>query len=53
MDDFEVIEMFYLESRGVNEKEALRLLINGFLTSKINNEKVINRIKKDIDKYWR
>ena len=46
-------EMFYLESRGISEYEALKLLINGFLTSEINNNKIINKITKDIDKYWR
>lgn len=45
-------EMFYLESRGIDEKTALNLLINGFLTSNMPSE-VGKKITKNIDKYWR
>ena len=34
-------EMFYLQSRGIDYDNALKLLINGFLTSDINNKKII------------
>lgn len=47
-------ELFYLKSRGLNEKEANNLLIKGFLINKMvleeSEEKEINNI---IDKYWR
>ena len=46
-------EMFYIQSRGIDYNNALKLLINGFLTSDINNKKIKNNIKKSIDKYWR
>lgn len=45
-------EMFYLESRGIDEKTALNLLINGFLTSNMPSE-IGKKITKNIDKYWR
>jgi Fe-S cluster assembly scaffold protein SufB len=47
-------EMFYLNSRGINEGEALNLLIKGFLMKgfkrDIFDENIILNI---IDKYWR
>ena len=43
--DEEII--FYLESRGLNEDEAINLLIKGFLNSENDMEKEI------INKYWR
>ena len=46
-------EMFYMQSRGIDYESALKLLITGFLTSDINNKKIINKIIKNIDKYWR
>ena len=46
-------EMFYIQSRGIDYNNALKLLITGFLTSDINNKKIINSIIKNINKYWR
>ena len=46
-------EMFYIQSRGIDYNSALKLLITGFLTSDINNKKIIDIINKNIDKYWR
>ena len=46
-------EMFYIQSRGIDYNNALKLLITGFLTSDINNKKIINNINKNIQKYWR
>lgn len=44
-------EMFYLQSRGLKQEEALNLLIKGFLLDKmiVNREK----IEKIINGYWR
>jgi len=46
-------EMFYIQSRGIDYNSALKLLITGFLTSDINNKKLIKNIIKNIEKYWR
>ena len=46
-------EMFYLQSRGIDYNNALKLLISGFLTSDINNKKTLKEINKNIEKYWR
>lgn len=46
-------EIFYLQSRGINYKEALKLLIIGFLTSDVKNKKLISEINKNIDRHWR
>ena len=46
-------EMFYLQSRGIDYNNALKLLISGFLTSDIDNKKVLKEISKNIEKYWR
>ena len=46
-------EMFYIQSRGIDYNNALKLLITGFLTSDINNKKIINNINRNIEKYWR
>ena len=45
--------MFYLQSRGIDYNNALKLLISGFLTSDISNKKTLKEINKNIDKYWR
>lgn len=45
-------EMFYLESRGIDEKTALNLLINGFLISNMPDD-IKKKITKNINKYWR
>ena len=46
-------EMFYIQSRGIDYKTSLKLLITGFLTSDISNKKIVNKILKNIEKYWR
>lgn len=46
-------EMFYIQSRGIDYNNALKLLITGFLTSDINNKKLLKEINKNIEKYWR
>ena len=46
-------EMFYIQSRGIDYNNALKLLISGFLTSDISDKKVLKEINKNIDKYWR
>ena len=46
-------EMFYIQSRGLDYNNTLKLLIIGFLTSNINNKRIINLINNKIDKYWR
>jgi Fe-S cluster assembly protein SufD len=46
-------EMFYIQSRGIDYNNALKLLITGFLTSDIKNKKIISNINKNIIKYWR
>ncbi|MDO4963144.1 MAG: SufD family Fe-S cluster assembly protein [bacterium] len=45
-------EMFYIQSRGINYKDALKLLITGFLTSDILNKRIIRIINKNIENYW-
>lgn len=45
-------EMFYLQSRGIDEKTAHNLLINGFLTSNMPDI-LSKKITKNINKYWR
>ena len=46
-------EMFYLQSRGIDYNSVLKLLISGFLTSDIDNKKILKEINKNIEKYWR
>ena len=46
-------ELFYIQSRGIDYNNALKLLITGFLTSEINDKKILREINKNIDKYWR
>lgn len=46
-------EMFYMQSRGIDEKAAQKLLINGFLISDIKDKKILSEINKEINKYWR
>lgn len=45
--------MFYLESRGINKTDALKLLIKGFILSNIEIEELKNQINEKIEKYWR
>ncbi|HPF83680.1 MAG TPA: SufD family Fe-S cluster assembly protein, partial [Bacilli bacterium] len=49
---FSADDMFYLNSRGINELDALKLLINGFLTKDMPKY-LVTRIKRNINKYWR
>lgn len=46
-------EMFYIQSRGIDYNNALKLLISGFLTSDIRNKIILKEIHKNIEKYWR
>ena len=46
-------ELFYLNSRGINDIDANNLLIKGFLLNKVDSESLKENIKADIDKYWR
>lgn len=47
-------ELFYLQSRGISYDEAIKLLINGFLTDKLNiTDKAKEDIIEIIDNYWR
>ena len=46
-------EMFYIQSRGIDYNNALKLLITGFLTSDIKNNKILREVNKNIEKYWR
>ncbi len=46
--------MFYLMSRGISKKDALKLVIRGYLFSNVINDLDIKtRILKVIDMYWR
>lgn len=46
-------EMFYIQSRGIDYNNAIKLLISGFLTSDISNKKILKEINKNIERYWR
>ncbi len=46
-------EMFYVQSRGLDYKTSLKLLVSGFLTSDICDKKMIKEINNNIEKYWR
>ena len=46
-------ELFYLQSRGLDIKSAEKLLVTGFLTSNITNNRILKIINKNIYKYWR
>lgn len=47
-------ELFYLMSRGINKNDAIKLLIKGFLTNKMEiREEEKELIKNTIDNYWR
>ena len=47
-------EMFYLQSRGINERLALSLLIKGFLINELTiDEEKISKLSQVIDSYWR
>lgn len=49
---FKEEELFYLQSRGITEIDATKLLIRGFLTSNLDDDQK-ERYNKTIDKYWR
>lgn len=44
-------ELFYITSRGIDEREANYLLIKGFLLNNMNN--LSNNILDTLEKYWR
>lgn len=48
---FKYDEIFYLMSRGINEEEALYLLIKGFILN--NMDYLSEKIEEKIEKYWR
>lgn len=51
---FDKKQIFYLQSRGISEEQATKLLIKGFLTNKLDIEKEKQEeIIKTIDEYWR
>ena len=51
---FDDEEIFYLKTRGLNEKDSYNLLINGFLLGEFNvDEETINKLIQIIKKYWR
>lgn len=46
--------IFYLKSRGIDEKNSYYLLIKGFLINEFNlDKKSLKEVEKIIDKYWR
>ena len=45
-------EMFYIQSRGIDKDTSEKLLINGFLTSDLNNKDIISDIEKNIKMIW-
>lgn len=45
-------ELFYLQSRGIREDDANKLLIKGFLLSDLSNKKMIKDIENNIKEYW-
>lgn len=46
IDKFSDKELFYLKSRGINEEMANKLLMKGFLMSKLNNQELIDLIQE-------
>lgn len=49
---FEDDEIFYLQSRGIPYDETIRLLTEGFLNSYIEEEQMLETIRKSLKKYW-
>ena len=45
-------ELFYLQSRGIPQNEATKLLLKGFLTSDLE-ERQKQKYSEILDKYWR
>lgn len=51
---FDEEELFYLNSRGLDDKTSYELLINGFLLNEFNiDDSLKEELKKKIKKYWR
>lgn len=51
---FDLDELFYLESRALDEKTSYELLINGFLLNEFNvSDDLKEELKRLIKKYWR
>lgn len=51
---FKEEELFYLMTRGLSLKDAIKLLIKGYILSNINVEEELEKIIiNDINKYWR
>lgn len=47
-------DLFYLQSRGINYNDALKLLTKGFLTSNLTlDDELEEEIENIINKYWR
>ena len=46
-------ELFYLQSRGISQIDATKLLLQGFLKSDIENSKMQKEIERMIKKEWR
>ena len=46
-------EMFYLESRGICEQDASRLLLQGFLLSEVSDKKMSKKIEQATKEDWR
>ena len=44
IDKFTKDEIFYLESKGINYEEAIKMLTKGFLLNGIKNEEIVNLI---------
>lgn len=52
ISNFNADDLFYLQSRGISKEESNKLLIKGFLNSKLELSE-IDYIDKLIQKYWR
>lgn len=51
---FKEEELFYLMTRGLSLKDAIKLLVKGYILSNINIEEELEKIIiNDINKYWR
>lgn len=50
---FDEQELFYIQSRGINEIDARKLLIKGFLLNNLTSKSLIAKIKDNIKIYWR
>lgn len=51
---FKEEELFYLMTRGLSIKDAIKLLVKGYILSNINVEEELEKIIiNDINKYWR